>query len=635
MTKDVNIQLLVPYAKYDVSYNLKEFKPLEEKQAYVVLAIVSNKQQHPTWTLHDTLCNFYNINDEYASFFLPAYEDLLLNETLSNNKDDIELGLNCLIGNINVNEKTLQYLQAKVGFYGNKKQTTNTSRILQENLILPNQYQDYQMNDMDDVAYTTKNACTSFEKISSNVKVYGNKIHEWINNMLNNEKQLFSIKFGNEDAIKNGKNLFYKKTWCNFKVRIDDSNIEIFPNGTLENKIYEDYYLTNTYYQDLLQLICNQISVNNEEINVVNTLLPNFSLIENPSAFDFSKLLTANHHTYLLNGETLNEVVIYEHQVSDGTNHHATIKQLYFHNLSDQELTNVIQTNLNDVEFISSIYQNILNEPIKDLIVNLIITNHELTKQYQTLINQAAYNFIFAMSKNNYWIEDVYNLTGEQGATFYLEQINNPDLFLNELSNIQVYSPKLQSMIINHFDFDYSKLQTYLKNSEQESKLINLFQSWNDLQLNLRPDPNQVNELQKNLDLLQTQFHLTCLAQLQANLQAFINNHHLDLNQALKLRIKKLATENKSLLEDQLWPLIANSTSIRFSFTRLTNYIIEHNLLTDEELNLLEQSKKLNSSYLKLIKACATSDKQIENDYHDLQAYHDLLTKLISFLETK
>ncbi|MBQ3621545.1 hypothetical protein II941_01870 [bacterium] len=69
-------------------------------------------------------------------------------------------------------------MQAKVGFYGNKKQTTNNSKILQENLILPNQYQDYQMNDMDDVAYTSKNACSVFEKISSNVKVYGNKIHE-------------------------------------------------------------------------------------------------------------------------------------------------------------------------------------------------------------------------------------------------------------------------------------------------------------------------------------------------------------------------------------------------------------------------------------------------------------------------
>ena len=635
MTKDVKIQLLVPYAKYDVSYNLKEFQPLEEKQAYVVLAIVSNKQQHPTWTLHDTLCNFYNINDEYATFFLNAYEDLLANETLSNDKDNYDAKLNCLIGNITINEKTLQYLQAKVGFYGNKKQTTNNSKILQENLILPNQYQDYQMNDMDDVAYTSKNACSVFEKISSNVKVYGNKIHEWINNMLNNAKQLFSIKFGNEDAIKTGKNLFYKKTWCNFKVSIDGNNIEIFPNGTLENKIYEDYYLTNTYYQDLLQLICNQISFNNDEINVVNKLPINFNLVAKEIDLDFTKLLTANSHTYLLNNETLQELVIYQHQVSDNTNHHAIIKELYSHNLSNEELTKLIQDNLNDVDFISKLYQNIVNELTKDLIVNLIVANHELRKQYQLLIKQAPYNFIFAMAKNNYWIEDVYNLTGEQGANFYLEQIPNSDLLLNELSNIQIYSPKLQTLIINHFDFDYVKLHFYLKNSEQENKLISLFQNWNELQTNHKPTTNQVNELQKNLDLLQPEFQLTCLAKLQTNLQAFINDHHLDLKQDLKLKIKQLASENKSLLEDKIWPFITNSNHVRFSFTKLTNYIIEHNLLTDELLNSFERFKKLNGSYLKSLRGSASNNNQLDDDYHDLQTYHQLLTELISQLEIK
>ena len=634
MTKDVNIQLPIPYAKYDISYNLKEFRPLEEKQAYVVLAIVSNKQQHPTWTLHDTLCNFYNINDEYANFFASAYDDLLLNETLINNKDQVANGLNCLIGNITINEKTLQYLQAKVGFYGNKKTTTNTSRSLQENLILPNQYQDYQLNDMDDVAYTSKNACSAFEKISSNVKVYGNKIHEWINNMLNNAKQLFSIKFGNEDAIKTGKNLFYKKTWCNFKVSIDGNNIEIFPQGQLENKIYEDYYLTNTYYQDLLQLICNQISINNDEINLVTSLPTNFALIKNNN-LDLSKLLMTNHHTYVINGNTLQELVIYQHNVIDATNHHGIIKELYSHNLSEQELKEVIKSNLNDSDFISTIYCSILNETIKSFIVDLIIASRALTKLYQSLINENSYNFIFAMLNNNYWIEDVYNLTGEQGAMFYLQQIPNANLFLSELKELQIYSPKLQSIIINHFDFDYSKLQTYLKNSEQETKLINLFSTFNDLQNQHQINASEVNELQKEIDLMQTDFHLTCLATLQANLQALINFHHLDLNEELKIKIKQLAKENKSLLEDKLWPIIANSANVRFSFIKLTNYIIEYNLLSDEELNLLEQYKKLNSSYLKLLRLTASNDKQIANDYQSLQAYHALLTKLIHQLEIK
>ena len=634
MTKDVNIQLLIPYAKYDISYNLKEFRPLEEKQAYVVLAIVSNKQQHPTWTLHDTLCHFYNINDEYANFFASAYDDLLLNETLINNKDQVANGLNCLIGNITINEKTLQYLQAKVGFYGNKKTTTNTSRSLQENLILPNQYQDYQLSDMDDVAYTSKNACSAFEKISSNVKVYGNKIHEWINNMLNNAKQLFSIKFGNEDAIKTGKNLFYKKTWCNFKVSVDGNNIEIFPQGQLENKIYEDYYLTNTYYQDLLQLICNQISINNGEINLVASLPTNFTLVNNRN-LDLNKLLMTNHHTYVIDGNTLQELVIYQHNVIDSTNHHGTIKELYGHHLSEEELKEVIKNNLNDCDFISTIYGSILNETIKSLIVDLIIASHSLTKLYQSLINENSYNFIFSMLNNNYWIEDVYNLTGEPGATFYLQQIQSVNLFLSELKELQIYSPKLQSIIINHFDFDYFKLQTYLKNSEQETNLINLFATFADLQNQHQINSSEVNELQKELDLMQTDLHLTCLATLQANLQALINLHHLDLNQELKIKIKQLAKENKSLLEVKLWPIIANSANVRFSFIKLTNYIIEHNLLSDEELNLLEQYKKLNSSYLKLLRLTASNDKQIANDYQNLQAYHNLLAKLIQQLEIK
>ena len=635
MTKDVSIQLPIPYAKYDVSYNLKEFVPLEEKQAYVVLAVISNKQQHPTWTLHDTLINFYNINDEYANFFLPAYEDLLLNETLSNEKDQDDAGLNSLIGNITINEKTLQYLQAKVGFYGNKKTTTNNSRSLQENLILPNQYQDYQMNDMDDIAYTAKNACSTFEKLSSNIKVYTNKIHEWINNMLNNAKQLFSIKFGNEDAIKTGKNLFYKKTWCNFKVSLDGNKIEIFPQGQLENKVYEDYYLTNTYYQDLLQLICNQLAINNDAITTVPSLPANFNLVANPTNLDFTKLLIANHHTYLINGDTLNELVIYQHDVSDCTNHHATIKELYSHNLSEEELKQVIKDNLNNVDFISALYSNLLNETIKDYLANLIIVNHQLTKQYQSLINENSYNFIFVMLKNNYWIEDVYNLTGEQGAMFYLEQLPNQDLFLKELKEIQIYSPKLQSIIINHFDFDYAKLQHYLKNSEQETKLINVFKTFIDLQDGSRIDAKQVNALQKEIDLLQTDFHLTCLVELQASLQTLIKNHHLDLNEEVKIMIRQLAKENKSLLEDQLWPLIANAHGVRFSFIKLTNYIIEHNLLSDEELNLLEQFKKLNSFYLKLLRVSVANNQNIQNDYQDLQAYHDLLTRLINQLEIK
>ena len=239
------------------------------------------------------------------------------------------------------------------------------------------------------------------------------------------------------------------------------------------------------------------------------------------------------------------------------------------------------------------------------------------------------------MLKNNYWIEDVYNLTGEQGAMFYLEQLPNQDLFLNELKEIQIYSPKLQSIIINHFDFDYKKLQPYLKNSEQEVKLINVFKIFLDLQAESKIDVKQVNSLQKELDLLQTDFHLTCLVELQASLQTLIKNHHLDLNEEVKIKIRQLAKENKSLVEEQLWPLIANANGVRFSFIKLTNYIIEHNLLSDEELNLLEQFKKLNSFYLKLLRVSVANNQNIQNDYQDLQAYHDLLTRLINQLEIK
>lgn len=135
---------------------------------------------------------------------------------------------------------------------------------------------------------------------------------------------------------------------------------------------------------------------------------------------------------------------------------------------------------------------------------------------------------------------------------FYLEQLPNQDLFLNELKEIQIYSPKLQSIIINHFDFDYKKLQPYLKNSEQEVKLINVFKIFLDLQTESKIDVKQVNSLQKELDLLQTDFHLTCLVELQASLQTLIKNHHLDLNEEVKIKIRQLAKENKSLLEDQL-----------------------------------------------------------------------------------
>ena len=435
--------------------------------------------------------------------------------------------------------------------------------------------------------------------------------------------------------LKLGRTCFIKKTWCNFKVSIDGNSIEIFPQGQLENKIYEDYYLTNTYYQDLLQLICNQLAVNNNEIYTLTSLPTNFTLVTNPTNLDFTKLLIANHHSYLIDGDTLNELVIYQHEVSDSTNHHATIKELYSHHLNEEELKQVVKDNLNNVDFISAIYSYLLNETIKDYLANLIIVNHQLTKQYQSLINQNSYNFIFVMLKNNYWIEDVYNLTGEQGAMFYLEQVANQNMFLNELKEIQIYSPKLQSIIINHFDFDYAKLQYYLKNSEKETKLINVFKTFIDLQDESRIDAKQVNALQKEIDLLQTDFHLTCLVELQASLQTLIKNHHLDLNEEVKVKIRQLAKENKSLLEEQLWPLIANSHDVRFSFIKLTNYIIEHNLLSDEELNLFEQFKKLNSSYLKLLRASTVNNWNLQTDHQDLQAYHDLLTRLISQLEIK
>ncbi|MBR4486434.1 hypothetical protein IKS57_03650 [bacterium] len=262
MTRELIVSLLIPYANYDVSYDTTNMEGLDETKALILLAIASNKQKNPTDKLKDVLHNFYHLNDNYDDFFIEELNNLIKNKTITNKVNDLA-SLDSYIGNFNIDSKIQSFLDDKSGFYGNSKNKQTHSLSLRIGLFTSQNYLEYNINDKNLVPYNEENGCAKFIDLNlTNNNKYNDAIVEYINNKkISENENLLDVNYKNEEEIKEATNLIYLKTDCKFKIDIDNNHFaKISYIEQLGERIYDNYYLRRTFYQNLLQLLCDQIS---------------------------------------------------------------------------------------------------------------------------------------------------------------------------------------------------------------------------------------------------------------------------------------------------------------------------------------------------------------------------------------
>ena len=160
--RNIDLELLIPYATYEIRYQTTNFNELDETNALILLAIVSNnKNSHQTDSLKNVLINFYKINENFLPLFQNGLRYLLATKTITNNEDK-EPNIDSLVGNFVIDEKVMNFLENGTGFFGNTKNIQNQSIDLKINLLQPNNYEPFSITrDSNLVNYNTQ-PCSEF-----------------------------------------------------------------------------------------------------------------------------------------------------------------------------------------------------------------------------------------------------------------------------------------------------------------------------------------------------------------------------------------------------------------------------------------------------------------------------------------
>ena len=595
MIKELKIELPIPYAVYDVNYSVSTLTELYETKALILLAIVSNKKVKPTDTLQEVIHGFYHLNDNYDSLFQEALNNLISNKTINNDQDELP-SLQSFVGNFNIDEKIKKLLDNDEGFFGNSEQKHTHQLDLKKGIFSDLTLQQYHPNDKNLIPFS-KLVCNAFiDKNKENNNKYNQAIVEHINNyLIKGNENLFNHELKYQEEINNGLNLVYFKTPCIFKVDINDNQINIFPHGQLEEKIYNDYYLSDVFYQNLLQLICDQLSCSLPDIPLTEKINQSFDFIEDEKIINQNECKSLGNNTYFIIDNQLWQLFIYNQEVNDEINK-ACWKKLYKHTLNDAEIKSLIDNYLNDDNaFINWIFEKLNNQIINDYILQSICQNQQTVNIYQNLIKNNFDKCLKLLINNKIDLELINDLFPTKIDDYLNTQIANyHDTFLQMLTAKLIANPKLQIKIISKFNFDYTKNQTYLVDCKLEKEIINQIDSSQQLlraanQLNKDKLSELYSQLKNQMDSLKKlnkELNLTCLTNTWQDLSNKLQEVKNQLAEKHFATLTTRSQDNRQILEVTLPELLG------FEYDKSKGYgQVRDNEIVKDVLNRQEQKE--------------------------------------------
>ena len=610
MNKQISIQLPIPYATYDLKYTVVTLRELDETKALILLAIASNKNNR-TDTLKDVLHNFYHLNSNYDDFFAQELNHLVQNKTITNTNE--KTSLDDYIGNFIINEKVKQRLDDEEGFFGNDESKQSKSLYLRKGLFTKTSFEEYNPNDKNLIPYTSDNECDQFVNLNVTInETYDKAITIYIENKkIAAHENLFFHEYKNLSNIQNGLNLVYFKTICNFKITIKDSNADIFASSTLEKEIYDKYYKEKIFYQDLLQLLCDDISTKSTDIPLINKLNDSMQFIdETEISINNKELFHNDNQVYYFNDNELWQLFIYKENIADEINNKAVWSKLYKDVLNIDQIKRLINDNLStNSKFINWIYNNISDKEIKLFILEIICKDNDTINEYQIIIKQNFNNCCVFLIQNQIDINLIYDLFTNQ-INNYIKQITiNKEAFLKLLKQKPIVNPDFQKIIINNLNFDYTNEKTYLVDSKWEEKIIkeikeskklinnanSLINDKNELMNLFKNVNNKIDSLKNiiNKDLLR----LTCLepflTQLE-NKKRDIKNELADKNVDV---LTNKARANRDIYEINLPKLLGITyEKNKQGITQITNNEIVRKILSKEQLQDFKDYQDFNNT---------------------------------------
>ena len=616
MKKQISIQLPIPYATYDLKYTVVTLRELDETKALILLAIASNRNNR-TDTLKDVLHNFYHLNSNYDDFFAQELNYLIQNKTITNKNE--KTTLDDYIGNFSIDKKVKQRLDNEEGFFGNDESKQFKSLYLRKGLFTKTSFEEYNPNDKNLIPYTD-NECDQFVKLNLDInKTYDKAITIYIENKkIAAHENLFSHEYKNLSDIENSLNLVYLKTVCNFKITIEDSNANIFPSSTLEKEIYDKYYKEKIFYQDLLQLLCDDISTKITDIPLINKLNDSMQFIDETEISINSKELFHNDNqddkqVYYFNDKELWQLFIYKENITDEINNKAVWSKLYKDVLNIDHIKELINHNLStNSKFINWIYNNISDKEIKPFILKVICKDNDTVNEYQIIIKQNFNDCYVHLIQNQIDINLIYDLFTNQINNYINKQIStNKEAFLKLLKQKSIANPDLQKIIINNLNFDYTNEKTYLLDSKWEEtiikeikeskKLINDANSF----LSLKNDKDELINLFKNfnnkidnLKNLNKDLRLTCLDSFLKQLEDKkddIKNELADNNVDV---LTKKARANRDIYEINLPKLLGITYEKNKGITQITNNETVRKILSKEKLQDFKDYQDFNNAFM-------------------------------------
>ena len=425
-------------------------------------------------------------------------------------------------------------------------------------------------------------------------------------------ENLFSLNFANQNEIDENINLIYTKTIFSFQFNLNDNHIDIFTVGKLSDLIYEEYYKRHVFYDDLLVKICDKISSKFINLPVITAIDSEYNILNSDDLIDKNKLIYLNDNTYYVADSEIWKLVIYQQEIYDDFGHHAILNSLTYQVLSDDIIKNIIETNINETAQLSKIYLDSTNQIIKNYLLESICQNQTLISKYQELIINNFDKCINYLITNKIWIEFIYQNFGEQLTNDYLIEIiptNYKNNLLQELQSRQIISPQLELLLINRLNLNYENSQTYLVNSKLEQEILKVINEVNKVILatntfnedNLSKTYIEINQVLDKIDsfINDKKVTITCLTNSKSSLERKLAQVRDQLGAHNIKELRGTAGENRDLLEGDIWNLIFPKQSYdEKSFKKIGEYCLANKIMTHGEINELIKGQEFNNEIM-------------------------------------